>query len=160
MRQVALPLTGGCQCGAARYAVAGAPQALYVCHCRECQKQSASAFGISVIVRRASLRLTQGAVGRWTRPTDSGRQLTCVFCTACGSRLWHEGADPAEPISIKGGSLDTPPDLGNAIHIWTTRKLAGVFIPDRARQFPGEPDELRAARGGTGSSARAAAGRR
>ena len=42
--------TGGCQCGAVRYAIGGAPLALYVCHCRECQKQSASAFGISLEV--------------------------------------------------------------------------------------------------------------
>ncbi len=85
-------LAGGCQCGAVRYAIAGAPLALYVCHCRECQKQSASAFGISLIVRRADFHLDQGTVGRWSRETDSGRRLTCVFCPTCGSRLWHEPA--------------------------------------------------------------------
>jgi len=42
-------LTGGCQCGAVRYAVAAEPLRLYVCHCRECQKQSGSAFGMSLI---------------------------------------------------------------------------------------------------------------
>ena len=35
------PLTGGCQCGAVRYAVSSDPVALYICHCRECRKQSA-----------------------------------------------------------------------------------------------------------------------
>jgi hypothetical protein len=132
--------SGGCQCGAARYQITGAPLALYVCHCRECQKQSASAFGISLIVRRADLRLGQGTVGRWSRQTDSGRTLTCIFCTVCGSRLWHEGTYDPDVLSVKGGSLDSPPDLGPAIHIWTSRKLAGVIIPQHARQFPGEPE--------------------
>lgn len=132
-------LTGGCQCGAARYVVSGAPLLVYVCHCRECQKQSASAFGISVIVPRADVRLRRGRVGRWSRATDSGRTLTCVFCPVCGSRLWHEPADPAAPLSVKGGSLDRPPDLSAAVHIWTARKLAGVVIPDGAQEFPGEP---------------------
>ena len=133
-------LTGGCQCGAVRYAIAGAPLELYVCHCRECQKQSASAFGISVSVRRADFHLAEGTVSYWSRPTDSGRILTCAFCPACGSRLWHQGEDPAAPISVKGGSLDLPPDLSAAVHIWTARKLASVVIPEGVRQFPGEPD--------------------
>ena len=41
-------LTGGCQCGAVRYAISAAPLRLIACHCRECQKQSASAFGMSL----------------------------------------------------------------------------------------------------------------
>ena len=37
---------GGCQCGAIRYQLLRAPVALYACHCRDCQKQSSSAFGL------------------------------------------------------------------------------------------------------------------
>jgi hypothetical protein len=133
-----MALTGGCQCGAVRYEVAGEPSAIYVCHCRECQKQSASAFGISVIVPAAGLRLARGEVGTWSRPTDSGRTLDCVFCRACGSRLWH--ATPGEDVvSVKGGSLDAPVDLSGAVHIWTARKLPGVVIPEGAASFAGEP---------------------
>lgn len=131
-------LTGRCQCGAAAYAVSAEPLATYVCHCQECQKQSASAFGISVIVAKAHFHLEQGDVRTWSRPTDSGRVLDCTFCAVCGSRLWHEGPDQDE-LSVKGGSLDLPPDLGTAIHIWTSRKLPGVLIPEGALQFAKEP---------------------
>ena len=131
---------GGCQCGAVRYALAGDPVALFVCHCRECRKQSASAFGISVIVRREEFRLTRGEVRTWTRPTDSGGRLRCAFCPACGARLWHESVGPSATLSVKGGSLDEPVDLRAAVHIWTARKLPGVIIPETAAQFPGEPD--------------------
>ena len=130
-------LAGGCQCGAVRYAVAEPPRALYVCHCRECRKQSASAFGISLVVPRAGFRVTRGEPRRWARPTDSGRTLNCFFCPDCGSRLWHESPGE-ETVSVKGGSLDEGVDLGPAIHVWTARKLAGVIIPDQAPQFPGE----------------------
>ena len=44
---------GGCQCGDVRYEITGDPLALYICHCRECQKQSASAFGMSLEVKRS-----------------------------------------------------------------------------------------------------------
>jgi hypothetical protein len=133
-------LVGGCQCGKVRYNVAGAPLKLYVCHCRECRKQSASAFGISVIVRSSDVRLVQGKLQRWSRSTDSGRTLDCFFCPDCGSRVWHGDKDQEVAISIKGGSLDEPIDLGAAIHIWTCRKLPGVIIPEHAKQHAMEPD--------------------
>ena len=131
---------GGCQCGALRYESAGAAEALYVCHCRECRRQSASAFGISLIVPRAGLRVTKGTPKFWSRPSERGGDVHCAFCPACGSRLWHEDAGGAKSVSLKGGALDDPPDLSQAVHIWTKRKLPGVVIPEAAAQFPGEPD--------------------
>jgi len=135
-------LKGGCQCGAVRYEITGAPVAIYICHCRECRKQSASAFGISVITRASDFHLTQGAVNSWTRGTDSGRRLRCVFCPECGSRLWHEDEPKGPTVSVKGGSLDAPPDLSAAIHIWTSRKLPGIAIPKGRPQYKQEPPRL------------------
>ena len=132
-------LTGGCQCGEVRYEVASAPLELYVCHCRECQAQSASAFGISVIVSSADVRIVKGALKRWSRPADSGRTIDYFFCPNCGSRVFGGDKDREDTISVKGGSLDTPPDLARAVHIWTARKMPGVVIPGDAVQFPGEP---------------------
>jgi hypothetical protein len=137
----AKPILGGCQCGAVRYEITEDPVALYVCHCTECRKQSASAFGISLIVRRADFRLTKGSPKRWSRSTDSGRTLHCNFCPDCGSRIVHEGGPEREVISVKGGSVDQPLDLSEAVHIWTTRKLPGVLIPEHASRFDEEPDD-------------------
>mgnify|MGYP002079665436 CR=1 FL=1 len=134
------PLAGGCQCGAARYAITEDPVRLYVCHCRECQKQSASAFGISLIVPRSGLERTKGATSSWTRPTDSGGRLRCVFCPECGTRLWHESDPPGATLSVKGGSLDQPLDLGGGPHLWTGRKLGGVVLPEGTPRHDREPD--------------------
>src|ERR1700741_5382411 len=97
-------LTGGCQCGSVRYEIHGRPLSIYVCHCRECRKQSASAFGISVAVNSADVRLVQGTLLSWTRATDTGGTLTCFFCPTCGSRVWHGDKDREPGISVKGGS--------------------------------------------------------
>ena len=133
--------TGGCQCGAVRYESAEEPIEVYVCHCRECRKQSSSAFGISVIVARSGFRVTRGSPRFWARPADSGGRVKCAFCPACGSRLWHQDeAGEEATLSIKGGSLDEPPDIAASSHIWTSRKLPGVVIPDGVRQSPEEPD--------------------
>jgi hypothetical protein len=130
---------GGCQCGEVRYEISGEPLALYVCHCRECQKQSASAFGMSLEVPRAGLRVVRGTPKFWTRAADSGRRLRCAFCPTCGSRVWHEPEGPSDTITIKAGSLDIPADMSSAIHIWVSRKLPGVTIPAGAKQYLEEP---------------------
>jgi hypothetical protein len=131
---------GGCQCGAVRYETHGPAIALYACHCTECRKQSGSAFGLSLQVPRVGFRVTSGAPRFWSRPTDSGRRLSCAFCPTCGSRLWHESGPDSETVTIKAGSLDDPVDLAGAIHIWVSRRLPGVLVPPDAAQFQEEPD--------------------
>ena len=131
--------TGRCQCGQVRYRCDAAPLALYVCHCTNCQAQSASAFGISYVVHRSAVQLIAGKPAYHEWDTDSGRRSRGAFCRQCGTRLWHESLDPERAVSIKGGSLDEPVDISEAVHIWTASKLPGVVIPDGARQFAREP---------------------
>ena len=133
--------SGGCQCGGIRYAVPRLPLIIYVCHCAECRKQSASAFGISFTVTRTALRLLRGTPHYWSRQTASEHVLDCAFCAVCGSRMWHRSSGHPETLNIKGGSLDEPLDLGSAVHIWTSSKLPGVVIPPGAVSFAHEPED-------------------
>lgn len=112
-----LPLTGGCQCGSVRYAVTQAPLTLYACHCTECQAQSSSAFGMSMLVRRGDLAVDWRALRIWTRRAAVGGSLACRFCPTCGTRLFHEGGDGI--VSVKAGSLDDRSWLRPVGHIWT-----------------------------------------
>lgn len=133
--------SGSCQCGTVRYECDRDAEDIYVCHCRNCQKQSASAYGISFVVRADSFRITAGRPEyfRWT--SDAGNPRKGGFCGRCGTRLWHQrDLDGIETLNVRGGSLDEPVDLGDAIHIWLRSKLPGVPIPEGARRFPAEPD--------------------
>ena len=38
------PYTGGCQCGSVSYVATAEPMRVSACHCKECQRQSGSAF--------------------------------------------------------------------------------------------------------------------
>lgn len=137
-------LTGGCQCGAVRYRITADPIRIYVCHCTECRAQSASAFGISVIVASDAFRLVQGHPKSWSRQTATDKRLECRFCPDCGTRLWHGNTPDDGVVSVKGGSLDAARmgglDLGGAAHIWTRSKLPGILIPEGARQWPENQD--------------------
>jgi hypothetical protein len=132
--------SGSCQCGSIRYAVPKRPLVIYACHCTECRKQSSSAFGLSFTVPRSSLRVLTGSPQYWSRKTASGYLLECAFCSGCGSRLWHRSSGHPGTLNIKGGSLDEPLDITDAVHIWVSSKLPGVVIPAAALSFPREPD--------------------
>jgi hypothetical protein len=127
--------SGGCQCGEIRYEVTGEAIGLYICHCLECQKQSASAFGITYEVTQTEFKVIKGIPKYWVRDTDSGLKLRCAFCPTCGSRVWHDYGPSSKTISIKGGSLDEPVDVTNAVHVWVKRKLPGIVIPDGVKQI-------------------------
>lgn len=131
--------TGGCQCGAVRYTIASDQLTAYACHCRECQKQSASAFGISVPVFRNALTIT-GELSEWTRSTDSGNTTTCHFCPKCGTRLFHAGSNRPGLVTMKGGSLDDIASIPLTAHIWVKRKLDWIELKDDVPQWQTQPE--------------------
>lgn len=135
--------TGGCQCGAVRYRITAEKLVCYACHCSECQKQSASAFGLSVPVLQSSLEL-EGATASWRRPTDSGSHTNCHFCPQCGTRLYHVGENRPGMVTIKGGSLDRARELEPVAHIWVRSKQVWVALPADVPHWqtqPGSPAE-------------------
>ncbi len=130
--------TGGCQCGAVRYGIKAEALTCYACHCRECQKQSASAFGISVPVFVGSLEI-EGETQSWRRPTDSGSHTNCHFCPQCGSRLYHAGESRPGMVTIKGGSLDQAGELRPVAHIWTRSRQKWIALPDGVPKWETQP---------------------
>ena len=48
-------LTGGCQCGAIRFALSAAPVKISICHCRMCQKASGAPFASFADIRTSIL---------------------------------------------------------------------------------------------------------
>jgi hypothetical protein len=87
-----------------RYRLEGEPLGLGVCHCTECQKQSGSAFGMSLVVPEDAFRLLSGELKSFSVVCDSGRTKQCAFCPECGTRIHHRVFEAA--LSIKPGTLD------------------------------------------------------
>lgn len=146
----AIGKTGGCQCGAIRYELTGEAIMLYACHCRDCQKQSSSAFGMSLIVNFADIRFTAGntKLRSWDTRGDDGGLKRCFFCPDCGSRIYHGTENKKENVSIKGGSLDDVSWLRPVAHIWLRSAQPWIEIdPNEYACFEQEPtDEARLAR--------------
>ncbi len=111
--------SGGCQCGIVRYVLDGEITRLNVCHCRDCQKQSGSAFGMSLVIPDETFRLTSGELKTFEVVADSGRKKTCAFCGNCGGRIYNE---TSALKSIKPGTLDDTSWLTPDAHYWTQSK--------------------------------------
>jgi len=142
-----IPQTGGCQCGSIRYRLNATPSMLYVCHCRDCQKQSSSAFGMSLIVSLDDVEFLQGRdlLKTWDTRGDDGLVKRCAFCRHCGSRIYHGSVTANRPVSIKAGSLDDTGWLRPVAHIWLDRAQPWIKVdPREFRCFAEEPDDEQA----------------
>ncbi len=87
-----LPQTGGCQCGKIRYEIGEAPQLVYTCHCRDCQRLTSSAFSLGIVVSEAGFRMSGVEPRPLLRLADSGR--TNTRWVVSGVRLL--GCQPAQ----------------------------------------------------------------
>ncbi len=140
MKSLKLPLTGGCQCGQIRYQVTDQPLTLYLCHCLDCQKQSSSAFGMSLWANFDQFELTTGILSFWDTRGESGNIKRCAFCNQCGSRIYHTSDKPGDQLSLKAGSLDDTTGLRPIAQLWT--KSAQTWTPldlEQVQNFETEP---------------------
>ena len=137
-----LPMTGGCQCGEIRYEIRAQPLTLYACHCTECQKQSSSAFGMSLSVPLQAFAVTRGTPQQWQRPADSGRTVDCYFCGTCGVRLYHAGSGGSDWLNVKPGTLDDIGWLRPVGHLWTRSAQGWVRFDDGTLVYAEQPDDM------------------
>ena len=134
--------TGGCQCGAVRYEIQAEPLTLYVCHCRDCQRQSGSGFGMSLPVPRESLVLLSGQPHEWRRRAESGREVVCQFCGDCGTRLFHLPSRNPKVANVKPGTLDDTGWLEPVGQLWTSRRQPWVQWADGAIEHETQPPDF------------------
>ena len=144
MHFVRLPLSGGCQCGRHRYRITALPLSLYACHCRECQKQSSSAFGLSMPVPREAFDCSFDDLPSWRRIADSGREVNARFCPDCGSRLFHEPARNSAIVNVKPGCLDDNSWIEPVGHLWLKSAQPWFRPPEEALAYPGQPADFEA----------------
>lgn len=132
--------SGGCQCGSVRYAFApSAILTLYCCHCRDCQRQSGSAFGMSLILPRPAFMLERGSLRIWHHATARGTPKRAHFCPECGNRIFNDGGPEEGRISVKAGTLDDPGPLRPVAHLWTRRRHPWLYLTDGATCHAEEP---------------------
>jgi len=140
---MAAPYEGGCVCGAIRYRLRDEPLTFYVCHCTDCQKQTSTAFNLSMPVARDAFELVRGEPGRYSVPFSGGRHWEGRYCTACITRVWSEPPKFPAVINLRPGTLDDTSWLRPVGHIWTRSAQPWVTIPSDTLNYEGQPPDMR-----------------
>ena len=126
---------GRCQCGAVEYEFTGSPRTVHACHCRECQKRSGSAFGLTMVVNKESFVLN-GEVTSFVRVSDSGQSVTSHFCPKCGNPIYGELEKFPDIVAIRPGTLDDTTWFNPERHIWTDSAQRWFQFPKGCEALP------------------------
>lgn len=118
-------LTGGCQCGAVRYAVRSAPEDVHFCHCRMCQRAVGGPFAALAPVRKADVAWTAGAPAVFASSTIAERG----YCRDCGTPLSFAYFD-SDWIDLTIGSFDTPEAIAPTRHYGTESRMPWLHLAD------------------------------
>lgn len=112
--------TGGCQCGAVRFAVDGDLGRASICHCRMCQKAFGSAFGPFVSAPMSAFSWTRGEPKRFR----SSNKVSRGFCGDCGTPLTFEWSGQVMELAI--GAFDQAAAIQPAAQLATDAALPWV----------------------------------
>ena len=119
--------TASCRCGQLKATVTGDPVRVSVCHCRNCQKRSGSAFAAQA--RWPADQVTiEGKSKSWVKVADSGSRATFNFCPDCGSDVHYEIDSMPGIVAILLGAFDDPHAFTPQFSVWENRKHNWVEI--------------------------------
>jgi hypothetical protein len=122
---VALPITGGCNCGAVRFEVSRPFEGAMYCHCTRCQRRTGTAASANARTTPEAFRLIQGEdrLRSWDPPDGAPK----FFCGDCGSAVFSRSPGS---IGIRLGGLDTDPGIRPAYRQYVAYAVAWEPIPD------------------------------
>lgn len=114
-------LTGGCQCGAIRFASYTKPGRISVCHCRMCQKAVAGPFASLVEIPQGDFAWTRGMPATFRSSSAAERD----FCATCGTPLSYRKLN-GSVIELLTGAFDRPDRVIPTYQTGIESKLAWI----------------------------------
>jgi hypothetical protein len=135
--------TGGCQCGAVRYALYAMPRA-GICHCRMCQKAVGGPFLAWAMVPSTDFAWTRGQPAHFR----SSSAATRGFCARCGTPLFFQYGKTPDQIDLAIASLDRPNEIAPQVVMGTESRLAWLDpsalakLPQHETGELGSPEDL------------------
>jgi hypothetical protein len=136
---VEMKIKGGCLCGAVRYTAEAGPTSATVCHCRDCQKFTGSAFAALVRVTKESLTI-EGTLKTFTSLGGSGNPILRHFCPECGSSIAEEPGTRPGMIILNVGTFDDPTVAKAGREIFRDDALPWIEVHGEIPRFAKRPD--------------------
>lgn len=131
-------IKGHCACGKVSYESSAEPAFTGVCHCKECQRQSGSAFAVVIGVPTAALTVT-GELKTYVATADSGKPNVRKFCPNCGSTILSEPDAFAGVSIVRAGTLDDTSWVKPGMQIYCEAMQPWVSLGGDMQSFPKMP---------------------
>jgi hypothetical protein len=116
---------GKCRCGQIQFEVESEPIMTMACHCKGCQRMSASAFSLSALHPTDGFKITLG------EPVMGGTHGTTrhYFCAYCMSWLFTRPEGMDEFVNIRVTMMDDAQFFSPFIETYTDEKLSWATTP-------------------------------
>ena len=128
MNEWKLPWEGGCRCGGLRFRINAPPMLASVCHCRGCQRMSASAFSTTLTIPDQSFEVTEG------EPVIGGMHADEVrhhHCGQCHSWVFTRPGQDLGFVNVRATLLDEAGWFVPFVETQTAEKLPWARTPAR-----------------------------
>jgi len=127
---------GRCACGEVRYRLHDQPFAVHCCHCRDCQRETGSAFVLNGLIETRNLEVVAGEPETIDTPSASGKGQAIVRCPHCRVALWsHYGGMGGNAAFVRVGTLEEPDAHPPHVHIFTRSTQPWFDLPAGAPAF-------------------------
>ncbi len=134
--QPSLPWTGRCLCGQIHFEVSAPPILTVACHCRGCQRLTASAFSLSAAIPAEGFAVTRGepVIGALHGPNRH------YFCPHCMSWLFTRPHGMDWFVNVRPTIFDEGQACTPFVETMTAEKLPWATTP-AVHSFTGFPPD-------------------
>jgi hypothetical protein len=134
---VSLPVEGACMCGQVKMRVSAPPIITMACHCKGCQKLTASAFSLTAMISIDGFEIVAGQ----TQVGALHGANPYHYCPHCLNWL-YTGLAGAPFVNVRPTMFDVPEWSAPFIESYITEKLPWARTSARHSfaQFPAEAD--------------------
>jgi hypothetical protein len=133
-------MTGRCLCGNVSYTLEAEPFAQALCFCRDCQRQTGTAFSVVIGVPRSAFNVEGDTLASIdTTGEMHGTPTHRNFCSACGSPIFSVVDAQPDVVFVKAGTLDDASWLEPNVEVFTRSALPWAPHLENAARFETMP---------------------
>ena len=126
-----MSLSGSCLCGQINLTISSEPMMAGVCHCKNCQKQTGSAFSTLAGFPLSDIDFGDSELSMYEdSATESGSVVKRFFCGKCGSPIYSQVPAQPDTAYLKTGILDDTSSFMPMFNLWCDSKQDWVTLDE------------------------------
>ena len=129
------PYKGTCLCGAVTVNVTARPLLTLACHCRGCQKFTASAYSLTTMFPADSFQCT-GALIKGGLRSEAKKHY---FCASCLNFIYSRINGAEHRVNLRTSVLNDASQFAPFVEVMTEKKIPWAKVP-ATHSFPRYPE--------------------